>query len=37
MNTLFKTVTGSHLYGTNTPTSDIDYAGVFIADKEFYF
>lgn len=27
---------GSHLYGTNTPTSDEDFAGVFIAPIEFY-
>lgn len=27
---------GSHLYGTNVPTSDIDYVGVFIAPKRFY-
>lgn len=31
MNVLFKTVFGSHLYGTNTPESDMDYKGVFIA------
>ncbi len=27
---------GSHLYGTNTPTSDEDYCGVFIAPEEYY-
>jgi len=27
---------GSHLYGTNVATSDHDYAGVFIANKEYY-
>jgi predicted nucleotidyltransferase len=27
---------GSHLYGTNTPTSDEDFNGVFIAPEEFY-
>jgi len=27
---------GSHLYGTNTPTSDVDYNGVFIAPEEYY-
>lgn len=27
---------GSHLYGTNTPESDTDYSGVFIAPKRFY-
>jgi uncharacterized protein len=25
---------GSHLYGTNTPTSDMDYGGLFIPPKE---
>ncbi|MEN8220897.1 MAG: nucleotidyltransferase domain-containing protein [Pseudomonadota bacterium] len=28
---------GSHLYGTNTPTSDFDYSGVFLPIKEFVF
>lgn len=29
---------GSHLYGTNVPTSDEDFGGVFIADlDEYYF
>jgi predicted nucleotidyltransferase len=28
---------GSHLYGTNTPSSDLDYAGVFLPIKEFVF
>lgn len=27
---------GSHLYGTNTPTSDEDFSGVFIAPIEYY-
>lgn len=26
---------GSQAYGTNTPTSDTDYRGIFVADKEF--
>lgn len=26
---IFKTIHGSHLFGTNTPTSDMDYKGVF--------
>ena len=26
---------GSYLYGTNTPTSDEDYVGVFIANKDY--
>jgi len=29
--------TGSHLYGTNTPESDVDYCGVFIAPINYYF
>ncbi|MDM8557741.1 nucleotidyltransferase domain-containing protein [Candidatus Parabeggiatoa sp. HSG14] len=28
---------GSHLYGTNTPTSDLDYSGVFLPTKEFVY
>ncbi len=28
---------GSHLYGTNTPSSDLDYAGVFLPIKELVF
>ena len=31
---IFKTKFGSHLYGTNTPTSDDDYKGVYIASYE---
>jgi hypothetical protein len=27
---IYKAVTGSHLYGTSTPTSDLDYSGVFL-------
>lgn len=27
---------GSHLYGTNTPESDEDFRGVFIAPKQYY-
>lgn len=30
---IFETLAGSHSYGTNTPTSDIDKRGVFIAPK----
>lgn len=30
MNIIFKTVFGSHVYGTNTPSSDTDYKGIFI-------
>jgi predicted nucleotidyltransferase len=29
---LYLVVRGSHAYGTNLPTSDIDYAGVFVQD-----
>ena len=28
---------GSHLYGTNTPTSDEDYSGVFIPTEDYVF
>lgn len=34
MKTLFKTVFGSHLYGTNTPASDTDYKGVYMEPIE---
>lgn len=27
---------GSHLYGTSTPSSDVDYSGVFIAEPSYY-
>lgn len=32
---IFKTISGSHLYGTNTETSDIDYLGVFIPNEKY--
>lgn len=32
MNIIFKCKFGSHLYGTNTPESDLDYKGIFIED-----
>jgi hypothetical protein len=35
-NCILKHITGSHLYGTNVPTSDKDYSGIFIADKSYY-
>jgi len=36
--TLVEMIFGSHLYGTNTPSSDKDYKGVFIPSKrELYF
>lgn len=31
--TLFKTMSGSRLYGTNTPTSDIDWKEIFLPEK----
>jgi len=33
---LFLTKSGSHLYGTNTPTSDEDYVGVFLAKPKYH-
>jgi predicted nucleotidyltransferase len=35
--TILLTITGSHAYGTNTETSDIDYKGVCIPPEEYYF
>ena len=32
---LYLTKHGSHLYGTNTPTSDEDYVGVFVANEKY--
>lgn len=37
MFTVMRCVFGSHLYGTNTPTSDRDYKGIFLPDKEMIF
>jgi predicted nucleotidyltransferase len=37
MYTLFELKVGSHLYGTSTPESDEDFAGVFIAPLKSYF
>ena len=34
MNIIVKAVAGSHLFGTNTPTSDTDYKGVYMPSKE---
>jgi len=34
-NCIFLFLTGSHLYGTNTPASDKDYEGVFIEDPDY--
>ena len=36
-NCILKYEVGSKLYGTDTPTSDTDYSGIFIANKEYYF
>lgn len=35
-NSILELKVGSHLYGTSTPESDVDFNGVFIAPKEFY-
>ena len=34
---IMETLVGSNLYGTNTPISDMDYAGIFIPPKEYTF
>jgi predicted nucleotidyltransferase len=34
---LFKAKSGSHAYGLNTPTSDVDIRGVFIAPKDVFY
>lgn len=34
---IFKTLTGSRVYGTHTETSDYDYRGVIIPPKEYFF
>lgn len=34
-NRILEIRTGSHLYGLNTATSDVDYGGVFMSDREF--
>ena len=36
-NLIYKVRCGSHAYGTNLPTSDVDYAGIFIPPIEFFF
>lgn len=33
MNLIFKCKFGSHLYGTDTPQSDLDYKGIYIPDE----
>jgi predicted nucleotidyltransferase len=37
MKTIFKTIFGSHLYGTNSPDSDNDFKGVMLPTKEQCF
>ena len=34
---IMSAISGSHAYGLNTPTSDVDHRGVFIAPKELYY
>lgn len=36
-NKILEIQVGSHLYGTNTPTSDLDYSGIFLPTKELVF
>lgn len=36
-NTIFLTLHGSHAYGTNIETSDIDVKGIFVLPKENYY
>lgn len=35
-NKIFEFRSGSHLYGINTPQSDEDFIGIFVAPKEYY-
>lgn len=34
---IFRCISGSNLYGTNTPDSDIDERGVFIPSEEYFY
>lgn len=34
-NLLVKHYAGSHAYGTSLPTSDVDFRGIFVADREY--
>lgn len=34
---IYKTRVGSHAYGMNTPTSDEDFAGIFVPAEEYFF
>jgi len=36
-NLIYKVKVGSHAYGTALPTSDVDYAGIFIPPIEYFF
>jgi hypothetical protein len=36
-NLILKVRVGSHLFGTNTPESDLDYEGIFMPDKSLVF
>lgn len=36
-NLIYKVRCGSQAYGTNLPTSDVDYAGIFIPPVEYFF
>lgn len=36
-NKILEIKVGSHLYGTDTPTSDLDYSGIFLPTKELVF
>lgn len=36
-NLIYKVRSGSHAYGTNLPTSDEDFAGIFIPPVEYFF
>lgn len=37
MKIIYKVISGSHSYGTNTPTSDVDVRGVFIPEDSYVF
>jgi len=36
-NLIYKVKVGSHAYGTALPTSDVDFAGIYIPPVEYYF
>jgi len=37
MKVIYKVISGSHAYGTNTPSSDMDIRGVFIPSDDYIF